>query len=83
MDHDEAVRQKATERYLLDELDAEIRDQFEEHLFDCLVILRTASTTSTQVVVLTRHCKHSSTCCPKGESPASNALPKRPTRANP
>jgi hypothetical protein len=35
MDHDEAIRQKATERYLLDELDHELRDQFEEHLFDC------------------------------------------------
>jgi Putative zinc-finger len=35
MDHDEAVRQKATERYLLDELDSERRDEFEEHLFDC------------------------------------------------
>ena len=35
MDHNEAVRQHATERYLLDELDPEVRDQFEEHLFDC------------------------------------------------
>ncbi len=35
MDHGEAVRQNATERYLLDELDPELRDQFEEHLFDC------------------------------------------------
>src|SRR3982074_3831115 len=35
MDHDEAVRTKVTERYLLDELDPELRDQFEEHLFDC------------------------------------------------
>ena len=35
MDHDEAVRQKATERYLLDELEPDTRDQFEEHLFDC------------------------------------------------
>jgi len=35
MDHNEAVRQKATERYLLDELDPDLRDQFEEHLFDC------------------------------------------------
>src|ERR1700758_1532691 len=35
MDHEEAVRQNATERYLLDELDPELRDQFEEHLFDC------------------------------------------------
>ena len=35
MDHAEALRQKATERYLLDELDPEVKDQFEEHLFDC------------------------------------------------
>jgi hypothetical protein len=35
MDHEQAVRQNATERYLLDELDPEQRDQFEEHFFDC------------------------------------------------
>ncbi len=35
MDHEEAVLHKATERYLLDELDGEARDAFEEHLFDC------------------------------------------------
>jgi anti-sigma factor RsiW len=35
MDHDEAIRQKATERYLLDELQETERDEFEEHLFDC------------------------------------------------
>ena len=46
MDHDEAVRQNATERYLLQELDPGIRDQFEEHLFecqDCALDLRTAA----------------------------------------
>src|SRR5215471_14931166 len=35
MDHEQAVRQKATERYLLNELDPGLRDEFEEHLFDC------------------------------------------------
>lgn len=35
MDHNDAVRQKATERYLLNELDPVVREQFEEHLFDC------------------------------------------------
>ncbi len=35
MDHDLVVRQKMTERYLLDELDPEARDEFEEHFFDC------------------------------------------------
>jgi hypothetical protein len=35
MDHTEAVRQKATEKYLLNELDSDDRDEFEEHLFDC------------------------------------------------
>ena len=47
MDHDEAVRQKATERYLLKELDPELRDQFEEHLFgcqECALDLRAAAT---------------------------------------
>lgn len=35
MDHDVVVRQKMTEKYLLDELDAASRDEFEEHFFDC------------------------------------------------
>jgi hypothetical protein len=35
MDHEEAVRQEVTEKYLLHELDPDVRDQFEEHLFDC------------------------------------------------
>jgi len=35
MDHEVVVRQKMTERYLLDELDPEVRDEFEEHYFDC------------------------------------------------
>jgi anti-sigma factor RsiW len=35
MDHDEVVRQKMTERYLLNELDPHARDEFEEHYFDC------------------------------------------------
>jgi hypothetical protein len=46
MDHNQAVREKATERYLLNELEPEVRDQFEEHLFDCqdcALDLRTAA----------------------------------------
>jgi hypothetical protein len=35
MDHDVVVRQKMTERYLLDELDPAARDEFEGHFFDC------------------------------------------------
>lgn len=35
MDHDEVVRLKMTERYLLNELGSEDRDQFEEHFFVC------------------------------------------------
>lgn len=35
MDHNDAVRQKATERYLLNELDPVLREEFEDHLFDC------------------------------------------------
>lgn len=35
MDHQEAVQLEAAERYLLDELPAPQRAQFEEHFFDC------------------------------------------------
>jgi hypothetical protein len=35
MDHTAVVRQKMTEKYLLDELDSQVRDEFEEHYFDC------------------------------------------------
>lgn len=36
MDHFEAIELRAAERYLLGELTAEQRDQFEEHFFGCL-----------------------------------------------
>ena len=35
MNHEEAVKEMATERYLLDELSPERRDAFEEHMFEC------------------------------------------------
>ena len=35
MNHTEAGEQMATERYLLDELSADEREAFEEHVFDC------------------------------------------------
>jgi len=35
MNHSEAVRAMATERYLLGDLSAEMREAFEEHFFEC------------------------------------------------
>ena len=35
MEHNEAVRLSLVEKYLLDELPPQIRDEFEEHYFDC------------------------------------------------
>jgi hypothetical protein len=35
MDHSESIRLMAAEKYLLDELTPELREQFEEHFFDC------------------------------------------------
>jgi hypothetical protein len=35
MDHNEATKEMAAERYLLDELTPELRDAFEEHAFGC------------------------------------------------
>jgi hypothetical protein len=36
MNHNEAVRLSLVEKYLLNELPPELRDEFEEHYFDCL-----------------------------------------------
>ena len=35
MEHSEAVQQMVAERYLLNELPPDLRDAFEEHMFDC------------------------------------------------
>lgn len=35
MNHDEAIRIKGAEQYLLNELSPELREQFEEHFFEC------------------------------------------------
>ncbi len=35
MDHSQAVKDMSVERYLLDELTPEARDEFEEHMFEC------------------------------------------------
>jgi hypothetical protein len=37
MNHDEAIREQAVERYLLGELAEEDRTRFEEHFFDCTI----------------------------------------------
>ena len=37
MNHDDALRLSASERYLLGDLDEDLRDQFEEHFFDCTI----------------------------------------------
>jgi hypothetical protein len=47
MDHNEATREMAAERYLLNELTPELRDAFEEHAFgcaECALDLRAGST---------------------------------------
>ena len=35
MNHDEAIRLRAAEKYMLGELSAELRDQYEDHYFGC------------------------------------------------
>ena len=47
MDHNEAIKEMAAERYLLNELTPELRDDFEEHAFgcpECALDLRAGST---------------------------------------
>jgi len=35
MDHNEALRQQAAEKYVLGELPPTLRDEYEEHYFEC------------------------------------------------
>ena len=44
MNHDEAIRLKAAEKYLLGELSAELRDQYEDHYFGCAECAREVRT---------------------------------------
>jgi hypothetical protein len=44
MNHDEAIRLKAAEKYLLGELSAELRDQYEDHYFGCAECARDVRT---------------------------------------
>lgn len=37
MTHDQAIHEQAVERYLLGELAGDLREQFEEHFFDCAI----------------------------------------------
>jgi len=43
MDHTAVVRDKTTERYLLNELNPNIREEFEEHYFDCTMCAQDVS----------------------------------------
>jgi hypothetical protein len=77
MDHNEAVRLQATERYLLRELNPEQLDQFEEHLFDCqdcAVDLRAA----TMFLEQTKNVLSEAPATTQGQSVASKSeLPAR------
>jgi anti-sigma factor RsiW len=77
MDHDLVVRQKMTERYLLDELDAEARDEFEGHFFDC-------PDCASDVRACALFVEHSKVALAKqsepipGSVPAAAAIPSKP-----
>jgi len=75
MDHTVVVRQKMTERYLLDELDPELRDEFEEHYFDCpecALDIRAGS----------QFLAHSKTVLAEGSEPTLACATPRPGRAD-
>lgn len=68
MDHEVVVRQQMTEKYLLAELDSELRAEFEEHFFgcpDCALDIRAASAFVEQTkVVLAENSQSPSTASP-------------------
>jgi hypothetical protein len=71
MTHDEAVKDGATERYVLDEMTDEERDAFEEHYFECAVCaedVRAAITLRDGLAAVHRH------------EPVPNVVPFQPRR---
>lgn len=71
MDHTEVVREKTTERYLLNELDPEVRDEFEAHYFDCPECAQDVSAASVFV-------EHSKLVLAESSKPASVRAAVRP-----
>ncbi len=74
MDHTAVVRDKTTERYLLNELDPNVREQFEEHYFDCPVCAQDVSAGSLFV-------EHSKILLAENAKPV--AVPTTPDRVTP
>ena len=71
MDHTAVVRDKTTERYLLNELDPNVREEFEEHYFDCPVCAQDVSAGSMFV-------EHSKVVLAESAKPV--AVPTTPAR---
>ncbi len=69
MDHQEAIRLTATERYLMDELPPELRDQFEEHFFEC-------QDCASDVRAASRFIEHSKDILAEEVQPAMVAAPR-------
>jgi hypothetical protein len=59
MDHYEALRSEAVEKYLLDELAAPEREEFEEHFFDCRECAADLKTTAAFLDATVRELKRS------------------------
>jgi hypothetical protein len=73
MDHTAVVREKTTERYLLNELDAEVRNEFEAHYFDCPECAQDVSAASVFV-------EHSKLVLGESPEPAPIRVAARPVR---
>jgi len=73
MDHTAVVREKTTERYLLNELDPEVRDEFEAHYFDCPECAQDVSAASVFV-------EHSKVVLAESSDPIPARLEVRPAR---
>jgi anti-sigma factor RsiW len=75
MTHQDAIRTMASERYLLDEMDEQERERFEEHFFDCVECaadLRMANAIREEAGAL----------APSSASPRRAATVLRPNRAS-
>jgi hypothetical protein len=78
MNHEQAIQEMATERYLLDELTPELRDAFEEHMFECTecaLDVRAGNVFMTEAKVQLPHI--AAQAAPEPAQPSVRAVPAR------
>lgn len=77
MDHDEALRLTAVEKYLLGELEPPARDEFEAHYFDCAACAEDLRASAAFLDLATAELRGGLAVRPPASAPARSSSPSR------